>query len=68
MSLKELRKSKGLTQAQLASMVGCTGQSISNIEVGKQKPRVRTLNSILDALKATDEEKTQVIANVYNNQ
>lgn len=38
MRMKLLRQKKGLTQEQLAYVLGCSKQSISNFECGRYKP------------------------------
>lgn len=40
MKLKELRESRGITQAQLADAVGVGDTTISMIETGKNRPSV----------------------------
>nr|RDS94083.1 XRE family transcriptional regulator [Cereibacter sphaeroides f. sp. denitrificans] len=48
--LKELRKSKGLTQEQLADIVGSSKSYISEIESGKKFPSGRLLKAIAEAV------------------
>ena len=51
MDLKELRKRSGLTQGELAEMVGVGRSTISLIELGINKPSVKLakkLSLILD--------------------
>lgn len=48
--LKEIRKSKKMTQEHLAELVGLDPQNISNIENGKYKPSDENLLKITDAL------------------
>lgn len=48
--LRSMRKRKGLTQAQLAAMVGLERTSICNIELGHQQLTERTINDIARAL------------------
>lgn len=52
------RKAKGISQATLASMVGCTRVSIVNIESGRQRPPINLLWLIALAL---DREVVQFI-------
>lgn len=40
--IKELRQSKGLTQAELAKKVGVTRQAVSLYEKGQRKPKIET--------------------------
>jgi transcriptional regulator with XRE-family HTH domain len=48
--LRNQRRSKGLTQAELAKQVGVTTNYISLIEKGKKVPAVKTINKIALAL------------------
>src|SRR5713101_1965450 len=48
--IREARKAKNLRQAQLASAVGLTRTSITNIETGRQPVAVHILCGIADAL------------------
>ena len=48
--LRELRKQRGLTQQQLADMVGVLNVSISNYERGAQMPDILTLKKIANVL------------------
>ena len=48
--IQQARKSKKLTQAQLAEKVGLTEKHISKIETGVHFPTYKTLNKILKAL------------------
>lgn len=45
-----LRKVRGLSQAQLAEMAGCSQATISRIEKGEFHPRHELLKAIADAL------------------
>lgn len=60
--LKELREAAGLTQRQLAELVGVTDQTISNLERGATKPTLdtaralaRVLGVAVEALFASDD-------------
>lgn len=47
--LKHLRRSKGLTQHQLADSIGMPRSTISNYEIGRRSPRnLRELQKICD--------------------
>lgn len=46
--LKELRQSKGLTQAELATKLGVTRQAVSLYEKGQIKPKIETLKKLAD--------------------
>ena len=48
--LKLLRKSKGITQEQLAELAGVHEKHISKLELGLYKPSYDTLNKIYKAL------------------
>lgn len=48
--LAEVRKSKGLTQQQLAEKLDVSLVSIGYIETGKRWPRLTTLHRIADCL------------------
>ena len=54
--IKELRKSKGLTQAQLAEMSGVEPSNISHIERAATKLSLPTLISIANALESSLDE------------
>ena len=51
--IAEIRKSKGVTQQQLAERINTSVVTIAYIETGKRSPRVWTLNKIADSLKVT---------------
>lgn len=48
--LKQIRKSKGLTQEKLAELAGVHEKHISKLELGTYKPSFTTLNKVLTAL------------------
>lgn len=48
--IKDLRKAKGINQTDLATKVGISQTSLSNIEVDKRMPHYKTLISIAKAL------------------
>lgn len=50
--IKELRKSIGLTQEELAEKVGIDNKHLSKIENGKHAPSFKTIKKISDVLKA----------------
>ena len=54
--LKEIRKSKNLTQEQVAEMVGVETPSISNIENGKFYPAAENLDKLMEALNISPHE------------
>jgi transcriptional regulator with XRE-family HTH domain len=53
-ALRTLRETLGLTQSQLAAMVGTSGQQVSHWERGRHAMRRDTLNSIAEALGVPD--------------
>lgn len=54
--LRELRKQKGMKQKDLALMAGISGSYLSDIEVGRTDPSVKTLFKLSEALGITMEE------------
>lgn len=48
--IREIRKSKGFTQEQLAEMVGVEPRHISRVEGGYNSPSIERLAKIADAL------------------
>lgn len=48
--LKEIRKRRKLSQAQLAEMVGCNQATIAKIERGEANPTLRMIEDIAQAL------------------
>ena len=48
--IRELRKGKGLTIKDLAKLSGITEPTITNIELGKHKPRLPVLQKLCVAL------------------
>lgn len=46
--IKELRKSKGLTQDEVAAKVDITRSTISNYEIGRRTPHLKDLQKIAD--------------------
>ena len=48
--IKQIRKSKNLTQERLAELIGLEVPSLSNIETGKFAPSVDTLQKLCDVL------------------
>lgn len=55
-SLKNLRKSKGLTQQQLADLAGVSKQSVVAWEKNKAEPSVDSIKKIAHALGITTDE------------
>jgi transcriptional regulator with XRE-family HTH domain len=57
--IAELRKAKGLTQAQLAEKTGFSQSNIGRIETGRYSVGLDVLTKIADALGATVELVTE---------
>jgi DNA-binding XRE family transcriptional regulator len=53
MGLKEMRKSKGLSQAELASIIGLKQVTICQYESGTRTPDLNTAKKLADALGTT---------------
>lgn len=49
--IRELRKSRGFTQEQLAELVEVEQKHVSRLELGKSYPTIERLEKIADALK-----------------
>ena len=54
--IRELRKSLGLSQEQLAELIDMDKPNLSNIERGKRFMTAETLEKIANALKTTERE------------
>lgn len=48
MKLKEIRKSKGITQQKLAKELYITQQALCNYEQGKREPNIQMLIKLAD--------------------
>lgn len=55
--IKQLRHGAGLTQKQLAELVGVSQAHIAKIEQAKVDPRLSTVNKIMEALRAGGEKQ-----------
>ena len=67
--IKELRKDKGISQAELADRAGVSRQAISFYEKGKRHPKIETWQKIANALNtsivyARGEIDTELIAKI----
>lgn len=67
--IKELRKDKGISQAELADRAGVSRQAISFYEKGKRHPKIETWQKIANALDtsipyARGEINTELIAKI----
>jgi transcriptional regulator with XRE-family HTH domain len=49
-AVRRLRSVRGLTQAEVADLAGCSRSQISNLELGKGNPTVDTLFRVLQAM------------------
>ncbi len=65
--LKQIRKSKNLTQAQLAELADANEKHISKIETGVCFPTYNTLNKILKALDLRIEDVGLDLNNIKTN-
>ena len=50
MSVKEMRKKRGLTQKQLADRLGVKQQNVSDWERGERSPSVKNLKKLSEIL------------------
>lgn len=50
MGVKEMRKKRGLTQKQLAELLGVKQQNISDWERGERSPSVKNLKKLSEIL------------------
>lgn len=78
--IKEIRKKKGMTQEQLAEIVGIGTSNISYIETGKFAPSIENFERIVEALevepyelycfssKSLDEMKKELIDALDNDE
>jgi transcriptional regulator with XRE-family HTH domain len=55
-NLKNIRKNKGISQRELAALIGVTPQMISKIETNSNMPAFKTLVKIAEALKCSIDE------------
>lgn len=49
--MRSLRRKRGLTQVELAEMLGIDRSYLSEIETGKKDPSLRVLKAIADGFK-----------------
>lgn len=54
--LREMRKSRGMTQTQLANAVGIKQPSLSSLENGVTEPALKTLIKLAKALECSLDE------------
>lgn len=48
--IRDLRKNRGLTQEQLAKLLGVSKQMIGKWETGKSNPKIQSINKLAQAL------------------
>ena len=60
--LKKLRESRNLTIVQLAKLAGVGKGTVGDIETGKNKSTIETLEKISKALKLTEEERGELFS------
>lgn len=60
--LKKLRESRNLTIAELAKLAGIGKGTVGDIETGKNKSTIKTLEKISKALKLTDDERGELFS------
>lgn len=48
--LKQIRKNKGMTQAELGEFLGVTKQAIANVECGKNNPSIDMIYRLIEIL------------------
>jgi len=69
--ISKIRSEKGLSQEELASLLGVTKQTISNYERGTRRPSYEALEAIADVLNVpigyflTKEEQEQKLRKIY---
>ena len=56
LNLKTIRKSRGLTQQQLAKLIGVTESAVGQYETDRRKPSYEVLLKLSDVLQCTVEE------------
>lgn len=61
-TLKSLRENKGMSQAELAKKAGIGSGTLGDIERGKNKSTIKTMNKIIVALGLDQEEKDKLLS------
>ena len=61
-TLKSLRESKSMSQAELAKKAGIGSGTLGDIERGTNKSTIKTMNKIIVALELTQEEKDKLLS------
>ena len=57
--IRERRQELGLSQTRLACLVGMAGSTLSNLELGKQKPWPKARHDLAKALGITEQKLFQ---------
>ena len=58
-SLKEHRLTRGLSHRALGSLAGVSNKTLSDVELGKVTPKLRTIRRLCDALAVEPMEVTE---------
>lgn len=66
-NLKEIRKSKGLTQKDMAEKIGVAKSTYSLYESGKREPNILTIKKIAKVLDISASELLNIKVNVNEN-
>ena len=66
--IQEVRKARGLTQAELAQMVDLSTKYISNIECGFKMPKLNTFVEIANALQCDANQLLSDVLDVSTSQ
>lgn len=64
MSIEELRKSQGFTQAELGKKVGVSQRTISNYESGERHPSRRVASRFCELFHLTKEQAWDIFGRV----
>ena len=64
--LKDLRERSGLTQLEVAKILNCTSQAISGWEVGRNSPRRRDLQKLMEIYHADIDQIKSNDTDLYN--
>jgi transcriptional regulator with XRE-family HTH domain len=67
-NLRELRRRKGMVQAELAEKVGLNRSSISTLETGSTHPRPATIRALASALEVEPDELFEGAAGSFDGQ
>ena len=66
--IKEVRKSKGLSQEQLSEKIGIDPKHLSRIEVGKSYPSINTLQKIAHELEVEIKDLFEYMHHMKNKE